>query len=1544
MCMEKLVKNLSMFILCACAILRAQNIDISNFYYRDYLDFGQNKGIFKEGGLELSAKDGKKIKFPNAPDFSASSNNGSLTSIGRGFVATANHVESAENPDANNNIRKFGLTTYNIAKEEIGEVNGISKPYGSDTKFLRFNKFIVEGQTQLLDTQNTTKKEDENTTKERENLADFKNKLSDFKDNEGNIYIYQTGLGIITLKGSTETKLNRIETGETRGGGFGKLGEASAGYGCLVQSKNCPTRGIVFNYYPDLDFNNRITRGDSGSGFYAYNTKSKKWMLIGVTSMEWNGQNRAHVAHVSNKDFEDYRKNFEQNINLNGQNLTFQKPQGTFGQIGNTSLQANKNIIFSGGGNIEVKQDIDRMQSAYAGGFVFDNASSPTTYKFTNEAGKNHFFSGSGLDIGENVTVEWALRNKSGESLHKIGKGELIVKTNYLPNLGENSGYLKPNEEKVKDENLGYLKLGEGKVKLDTDKKAFEGVYITSGRGKVELVNGKATALGATKDASGTNSFTLAQNSTKEMGFYFGTNGGVLDLMGNSLHLNTIAANDSKAILTNSHTTRTNLQIDGFGYTNEKKTNAKADTIIHASIGETNTNDTNSGANLNIISKNDTKTDKSLVFDGHINIKGKLEAHNSNIVLQAHPAAHAIISKEDIRNKIITAEQNTTKAMPEYMDLTRPSTLHQPDWDRRNFAIKDGIKLTSSTLTIGKGANVTADITADNSSQIDFGGKHFIDEKDTTNVRGSGFDYYQLIQNGDLKDDEMYKDSSYSGKITANGTKINSKFINFAPNLELSGGNLNAKYLTFDTKNSINLKSNSTAKVENLVIKEISTLNNKFTLDNTSKFEVQKGIIFDKSTFDLQNLKNLGTNSLTLAQNYNLAVLNSSVVSANDYSNNTDAEILVQDSTLKANKMDFTKNAKIILNKGTLNLENALTSKNLSLNLANSSKFSAKTLSASGELNLNADENSNITLDTLSLNSVANANISKNTTIKALNLDQSSVHFDKLSSASNINLTNNSALHLNEFNQNNIINLQNNSNVYLNEINLNTNGANLTSDENSLAHIKKLTFDANNGANLAKSNIVVSENFTLNNVGKNLGQNANNEALKKDLLAFELSKNLTLDGANLDINFADIIKKDNEKLQFNKFYEVFGAKKLSANNINIKLNLKNNKNFYAKGKLDSENNKFFVEFVKENPRNFNELSPHTKNKSNLALLEILLQHNKNDKSIDKAINEDKYDELNAKLEKISKDFKTLAKSNESALTIVPLIQKQQINLRIEQNRFTTQKFATANNVQSDVAPNFILIDEPNRVFTNVAASYFSNKNDKFTLQSASIGYDKKLFDDDFLLGIMASLSQGQFSSEQTTFKPKIYTFSMYSNAIFNAGELQNELSFSALSGNKSFQNDTGEHKGTNLSFETLYKADLSSISKNIKPLVLVRVNSNSMQDFSTQNYKQKGANDISIDLGLGAQWLWQKENGFYSLNFIAERDVFHTQKSVDVSLKKASKFISYKTNEPKFDFNLHAFGFENFSNGIFLQYGVSAFIDTNSYKGVKGDLQIGYKF
>ena len=90
--------------------------------YRDYIDFGQNKGQFgtTNSEKEITSNHGGKITLEKMPDFSSKSNNGNLTSVGRNVVVTANHITTdfvAINYNKQHgfdNFNSFGNTAYQI--------------------------------------------------------------------------------------------------------------------------------------------------------------------------------------------------------------------------------------------------------------------------------------------------------------------------------------------------------------------------------------------------------------------------------------------------------------------------------------------------------------------------------------------------------------------------------------------------------------------------------------------------------------------------------------------------------------------------------------------------------------------------------------------------------------------------------------------------------------------------------------------------------------------------------------------------------------------------------------------------------------------------------------------------------------------------------------------------------------------------------------------------------------------------------------------------------------------------------------------------------------------------------------------------------------------------------------------------------------------------------------------------------------------------------------------------------------------------------------
>lgn len=924
--------------LSATTTLNAQIIQNDTFFYRDFLDLGQNKGAFSAGAenvvIHSSKKPGVSMDF-EVPiiDQSARSNNGNSTALGRNFAITATHVvgthSTGNNSIANSNtveMRRWGQTTYSLQSDDK------SNNYGYDVSFVRFNKYIVEGEAEIFDA--GLKSDNNNSTNNPQQEADNLQKLKDYleknKDSNGNLTIFQAGSGRLSLLNAPGVGFNGAGiaaiTG-TRGGSFSRpIDFSKITYENSKANEDIGARGIQLIEFTDRTWVNAISPGDSGSGFFIYDKEKKKWVLLGVASKaDLVGGGSAGVAVATKEDFEKYKKSVEQEIDLKGHD-NWTLSNNALNTAGSETLQGDKDIIFKNGGDIRVTGNIYRNSSGQVGGFIFKakegNGDKETIYKITSDKANNNpnanggifGFDGAGLDIEENVRVEWGLgfikdtkedkdRRGVNDALHKVGKGTLVIKTEYSPNS-------------VTDGKYGYLRVGEGKVIFDTATQALNGVYLTSGRGTLELVKGKAQAFGAVKDNSQLDSrfkhhFILAQENKDSLGIYFGNGGGNLDLKGNSLTLNTISSNDSRANIINTDKTDTSyMVIEGKGYDESKnKTQDKADTIIHASFGQsTDSKKDNSSENNNIgliykgdDSKNiDDKDKAALIFDGNVNVKG-LEVTDGKVVLQGHPTTHAYIrdelvtignQKKSLLDLVKNAEGVT---LPEWMDLSRPSTLEQPDWDHRVFKIGT-IDLKESRLDVGREATLEGKIVANNGSAINFGGdiEHYIDKKDGENTTGNGFEYQQIAEKNKLSAESQAianQTIHFKGEIDADGTKINSSIYDFNAKLDLkNNAKLNADFLTLDRETHtsgaiLTMDQNSTAEVKNLIFKGLTESNKNDVIQGSGnggtngKLSVTESLGFEKSTFDLSSLDSMG---FTKPQNYDIFVKDKSQITGNN--------------------------------------------------------------------------------------------------------------------------------------------------------------------------------------------------------------------------------------------------------------------------------------------------------------------------------------------------------------------------------------------------------------------------------------------------------------------------------------------------------------------------------------------------------------------------------------------------------------------------------------------------------------------------------------
>ena len=693
-------------VLCSC--LDAQVMDIGTNFYRDYLDLAQNKGIFKatDAPLEFTQRNGTKFTFNKIPNNNARNNKGNFTSLGRNFVVTANHTLLASAAtNFNENRGWFGNTLYEYA------TNSTQKLYGADTTYLRTSKYIVEGQIDPLDVPNL-EISSQDQAKDEANANKIEDRFRDIKNSGGasgeNILAYEAGTGSLALEkpksdsdgfaevmSATEFENQNI-VNNALSASVNEIGVAySAVYKSHYSSVSKP--GIYLFMTSNRGFRNRLLPGDSGSGFFVYDTVAQKWVLVGVlTGVE---DNKNYASIVTARDFNDYKQEYENLVS--GVNV-----------LGSALVQ-NKDNIFSSanGSNITLNTNLDLGH----GGIVVN--SGDFTLNSTNGSKIAKF---AGFDIARGASLN--LNVTSDTSVHKVGKGSLIV----------SSSGNKP------------LRLGEGVVELRA-LNAFDKIYLTSGRGLLRL----------------------GVNENLNDKIFFGNGGGALDINGFDQTFDNISANSSDAKITNANSQRAMLTING---------ESGKDTIFHASIDK------------NIELKHSGQG-KELVFDGGFDIDGALSLENAKVTLQGHPKTHAIGDASVLTNEAKSKIAAAGLSEPAYMDLTRPSTLSQPDWDERKFSAKDGIKLKSSELTIGKDAKLNGDITAKN-SVINLSGEltHYIDKFDGSNTYNDGLKYRQDIESKNL----LVKDVKFDNKIVIDSDSL----------LKVGGGTTKLKELVINGKDT----------------------------------------------------------------------------------------------------------------------------------------------------------------------------------------------------------------------------------------------------------------------------------------------------------------------------------------------------------------------------------------------------------------------------------------------------------------------------------------------------------------------------------------------------------------------------------------------------------------------------------------------------------------------------------------------------------------------------------------------------------------------
>ncbi|EER9956730.1 autotransporter outer membrane beta-barrel domain-containing protein, partial [Escherichia coli] len=788
-------KNKLMLILCCLGILSptytfASRMDASNFYIRDYLDFAQNKGIFQAGAtnIEIIKKDGSTLKLPEVPfpDFSPVANKGSTTSIGGAYSITATHNTKTHHSVAAQN---WGNSTY----KQVDWYT--SQP---DFAVSRLDKYVVEtrGATEGADTSLSTQQ-----ALERYGV-NYKGekKLIAFRAGSGKIGIRKDG---------NLTPLDDISyKPEMLNGSFVHIDNWS---GWLVLTNN------QFD-----EFNNLATQGDSGSALFVYDNQKKKWVVVGTAWGVYNysnGKNHTAYSRWDQKAIDNLKKNFSYNVDMSGvQQVTIENGKLT-GTGSDTTDIKNKDLIFTGGGNILLKSSFDNG----AGGLVFNDKK---TYQVN---GEDFTFKGAGVDTRNGSTVEWNIRYDNKDNLHKIGNGTLDVRKSQNTNL----------------------KIGEGLVILGAEK-TFNNIYMASGDGTVKL------------------NANNALNGDDYAGVFFTENGGTLDLNGYDQVFKYIAATDSGTTITNTNKDKpATLSInntDSYIYHG----NITGNTKITHSFDQKQQND------RLILDGNINTTNDISIKNAHLVMQGHATNHavfRDGGFSCSFPAQLKWLCGTDyvavIQNqeKSVNQKQNT-----DYKTNNLVSDLSQPDWERRTFNFGT-LHLENADFAVARNADVKGNIYAKNSSVMLGSDIAYIDLHSGKNIINDGFSFRKDIRSG-ISESTAGDLSSFTGRVVADNSTlaINNKFLGEFTAENKSKVSVKSRDVVLNTGATISNDSTLTLEKDSRLTANMWLMNSgTINVGENAELNIQGYPIADKfipSIHDLGNVKMTASNATLTAGNY----------------------------------------------------------------------------------------------------------------------------------------------------------------------------------------------------------------------------------------------------------------------------------------------------------------------------------------------------------------------------------------------------------------------------------------------------------------------------------------------------------------------------------------------------------------------------------------------------------------------------------------------------------------------------------------------------
>ncbi|TNH06756.1 hypothetical protein FHQ25_12060, partial [Testudinibacter sp. TR-2022] len=690
----------------------------SDIPYQTYRDFGENKGQFRPGAVNLPiyGKNGELIGIlDKAPmiDFSAASKEGVGTLVAPQYSGSVKH-----------NVGYTGL--------QFGGT-------GNNPDYLRHTYQMVD--------RNNHSSLDYHTPRLHKYVTEVA--PANILGLDRDAYLDQTRFPVLYRTGSGTQYVRDPEWNTTWlayaydyliGGTVSTL--YKPGYPQEVRANS----GLLYNL-ENSPLTTYGASGDSGSGLYAWDTQSQQWILIGFQMGSW-GEKATATNAVTNwvvyqtaynqgvyAEDTDPAVNNTQNLvwanNSDGKTSRFSQndkswtlhvkdttlPDSYSGGY-NAAMNAGKNITLNGnGGNILLQSSINQG----AGGLTFNN-----NYGVTPES--NQTWQGAGIIVNAGKTVEWQVNGVENDFLHKLGSGTLRIN--------------------AKGKNLGSLSAGDGITVLAQQadengaQQAFDKVRLASGRPTVVLQDDK---------------------QVNPNNIYFGYRGGRLDLNGNNLSFIQIHNVDNGAQLVNHNAEKAaNIRVTGeaevvFNTRNNNqrgtpntlykhinrsgnaeywylktstytfypgaagnwawdylgndeaqaieryltRKNALLSPMFQGVLGETDASKTNGSLNFSY-----TAPSASSIYtlSGGSNLNGEIKVDKGTLLLSGYPTLHA----EDV-----------TGDRAGY--VWRKDVVIDNDWVTSHFKA-DTFKATAgATLQLGNYANLEGNIVADNNSNVSLG-------------------------------------------------------------------------------------------------------------------------------------------------------------------------------------------------------------------------------------------------------------------------------------------------------------------------------------------------------------------------------------------------------------------------------------------------------------------------------------------------------------------------------------------------------------------------------------------------------------------------------------------------------------------------------------------------------------------------------------------------------------------------------------------------------------------------------------------------------